>query len=75
MQLSIDPRSAEVYVDGVYAGVVNDFSGYFEHLELSGGLHFVTIVAPKYDPLFLQVVVTPGHTQTYRGALTRANDQ
>ena len=34
VQLDIEPRRAQVYVDGVYVGVVNDFRGYFQHLVL-----------------------------------------
>jgi hypothetical protein len=72
VQLDVDPRSAQVYVDGTRVGVIRDFSGYYRHLELSAGPHLVTIVAPSYEPLTISVVVSPGHTLTYRGALTRA---
>ena len=72
LQLDIDPRGAQVYVDGAYAGVVEDFSGYFHHLDLTAGPHAIAIVAPDYDPLLLQVIVTPGLTTTQRGTLARA---
>ena len=73
VQLDVDPRSALVYIDGAYAGVVSDFSGYYQHLDLVAGPHLVAIVAPNYEPLILQVMVSPGRTFTYRGTLVRAN--
>jgi len=72
VQLDIDPRRAQVYVDGAYAGVVEEFSGYFNHLELTAGPHVITIIAPDYEPLILEVIVTPGATLTQRGTLARA---
>ena len=73
VQLDIEPRRAQVYVDGTHVGLVSDFSGYYQHLDLVAGLHLITILAPNYEPLIIHVVVSPGHTTTYRGTLTRAN--
>lgn len=70
VQLDIEPRRAQVYVDGAYVGVVSDFSGYYQHLDLVAGPHLVTIVAPNCEPLIIHVMVSPGHTLTYRGTLT-----
>jgi hypothetical protein len=42
------------------------------HLKLTAGSHLIAIVAPDYQPLIIDVIVSPGHTTTYRGALTRA---
>src|SRR5262249_47426473 len=39
LQLDVEPRRADVYVDGVYAGPVADFSGYYHHLDLTAGYH------------------------------------
>ena len=72
VQLDIEPRRAQVYVDGAYVGVASDFSGYYQHLDLVAGPHLVTIVAPDYEPLTVHVMVTPGRTTTYRSTLTRA---
>jgi hypothetical protein len=72
VQLDIDPRRAQVFVDGTYAGLVEDFSGYFHHLELPAGPHDISIVASGYEPLSFHVIVSPGATLTQRGALARA---
>ena len=72
VQLDVDPRGAQVYVDGKLAGLIREFSGYYKHLEIAAGPHIVTIIAPGYDPLIVPVLVSPGRTMTFRGTLTRA---
>ena len=37
------PRDAQVFVDGTYAGVVDDFDGTFQHLDLEPGSHAIEI--------------------------------
>ena len=74
LQIDVDPRRALVYVDGWFVGIVESFSGYYNHLDLPAGPHQVELVAPEYEPLLLDVVVTPGRTTTYRGSLNRARD-
>ena len=73
VQLDIDPRSAEVYVDGRYAGVVGDFSGYYKHLEVPAGPHLITIIARDYEPWIISMMVVPGRTRPIRGTLSRAH--
>ena len=70
LQLDVEPRRTLVYVDGIYAGVVADFSGYYHHLELTAGPHRVDFVSKGYQPQTVGIVVTPGQTQTYRATLS-----
>jgi PEGA domain len=72
VQLDVDPRGAQVYVDGKLVGLIREFSGYYKHLEIAAGPHLVTIIAPDYEPLIVPVLVSPGRTMTFRGTLTRA---
>ena len=71
LQLDVEPRRALVYVDGQLVGVVDEFSGYYHHLDLAAGPHRIDLVASDYDPLLVAVVVSPGRTTTYRGWLNR----
>ena len=71
LQLDVQPWRAQVYVDGAYAGLVRDFTGYYHHLNLVAGSHLIAIVTPDYQPLIIDVVVSPSHTTTYRGELKR----
>ncbi len=72
LQLDVEPRRAAVYVDGVYAGTVDDFSGYYRHLSLTSGPHRIVILERGFEPLSINVVISPGRTATYRGTLMRA---
>jgi hypothetical protein len=71
LQLDVEPRRALVYVDGWLVGKVDEFSGYYHHLDLAAGPHRIDFVASDYDPLSIDVVVSPGRTTTYRGLLNR----
>ena len=71
LQLDVEPRRAFVYLDGVLAGTVDQFKGYFEHLETTAGFHVVEFVAAEYDPLMATVTVAPDRTTTYRASLNR----
>jgi len=72
LQLDVEPRRAQVYVDGRQVGVVDQFSGYYHHLDLAAGRHEIEIVEPGYLPLTMEVLVSPGRTTTYRGTLMYA---
>jgi hypothetical protein len=60
-----------VFVDGYYAGVVDEFDGHFQHLNLIPGPHHLEISAPGYQPLVIDVAIQPHHKIDYRGALMR----
>jgi hypothetical protein len=58
------PRNAEVYVDGAYAGVVDDYDGVFQRLDLEPGSHEIEIRSGAGRPQVYDVNVTPGQTVT-----------
>ena len=59
------PRDARVFADGYYVGIVNDFDGIFQHLNLEAGPHHVEIDL-GYDAIEFNVYVRPGETTTFR---------
>jgi len=69
VQLALEPRRAQVFVDGLYAGLVDDFAGYYRHLPLPAGNHRIEVFAPGYQPLIFDVTVVPDRTITYRQSL------
>lgn len=69
LRLDVRPRSAEVYVDGSYAGIVDDFDGIFQSLHLEEGPHRIEIVAPGFEPIDVDVRIEAGRRTTYRGDL------
>lgn len=72
LQLDLEPRCAQVFVDGAYAGLVDNFSGYYRHLALPAGLHRLEVFTPGYLPLIFEVTVVPDRTITYRRSLQEA---
>lgn len=60
------PRDAHVFVDGYYAGVVDDYDGVFQRLNLEAGSHHIEIEAEGYPLIAFDVRVWPGRTITYR---------
>ena len=71
LKLKVKPRSAKVYVDGYFVGVVNDFDGAFQKLALNGGGHKVEIKADGYETAQFDVLITPRQTTTFEGELKK----
>lgn len=59
------PRDAQVFADGYYVGIVNDFDGIFQHMNLEAGPHHIEIDL-GYDAIEFDVYVRPGETTTFR---------
>jgi len=69
IRLEVEPKDAEVFVDGYYAGIVDDFDGHFQKLDLIPGPHHVEIRRPGYETLVFEIVTQAHHKETYRGTL------
>jgi hypothetical protein len=48
VRVDVKPKEAAVYVDGYYAGVVDDFDGFFQRLTVSPGQHELTLYLDGY---------------------------
>ena len=62
IRMHVEPADAEVYVDGYYAGVVDDFDGFFQRLNLAPGRHQITLRLDGYRTWGAEVYATPGDT-------------
>jgi len=71
LRLKIKPREAEVYVDGYYVGVVDDFDGIFQRLHIDSGPHRIEVRAPGFETLAFDVRITPDHSTTYQGEMKK----
>ena len=69
VSLDIAPFNGEVFVDGVYSGLVEDFDGTNQPLTLRAGRHRIEVQAPGYANLVFDVDVMPGQIIPYRGDL------
>lgn len=62
IRLRMRPRDAQVFVDGYYTGIVDDFDGTFQQLRLEQGAHKIEVRMPGFEDLELDVYVQPGRT-------------
>jgi hypothetical protein len=62
LRIQVEPRETEVYVDGYYAGTVNDFDGFFQRLHVSPGQHEIELFLDGYRAVKQQVYLQPGAT-------------
>jgi hypothetical protein len=62
VRLEVRPRDAAVYVDGYYAGIVDDFDGVFQRLTLEAGPHRIELELPGFEPRAFDVMVDPNRT-------------
>ena len=69
LRITDAPRDAQVFAEGNYAGIVDDFDGAFQHLNLEAGQHRIEIHAPGLTPVAFDVVVQPGQTITLRAEI------
>jgi hypothetical protein len=67
LRLQVRPRDAEVYVDGYYAGMVDEFDGTYQSLSLEEGEYHIEIVAAGYETIAFDVRIQPGRSINYRG--------
>lgn len=58
------PPDAEVFVDGYFVGVVDDFDGFAQRLHLEPGYHEITIYHPAYRTWTEQVRLRPRQSLT-----------
>ena len=63
------PRDAQVFADGYYVGIVDDFDGAFQHLNLEAGAHRIEIRMQNEQPITIDVNVLPGQTITYHAGI------
>jgi hypothetical protein len=69
--LNVAPGAAQVYVDGYFAGVADDFGMRGRRLELEPGAHRISIRSPGYRELGVDLYIEPGRSMVYRGDLER----
>jgi PEGA domain len=71
LRLKVKPREASVFVDGYFAGQVDEFDGMFQRLNLDSGPHRVEITLEGHETLSFEIRVVPDRTITYEGELRR----
>jgi len=62
LRLTVMPRETEVYIDGYYAGTVDDFDGTFQRLHLQPGEHELQLYLPGHRSFSQKVYLQPAGT-------------
>jgi PEGA domain len=71
LRLEVKPKEAEVYVDGFYAGIVDDFDGTFQRLSVRPGEHEIELFLDGYRTVHQKVYVTPRKTFNVKYSMER----
>jgi len=62
IRTEVTPKDAEVFVDGYYAGRVNDFDGALQRLHVTPGGHTITFYMDGFRTVSQDVYVRPDST-------------
>ena len=62
VRLEVKPKDAGVYVDGYYAGIVDDFDGTFQRLRVEPGEHELELWLDGYKTVHQKVYLTQDNT-------------
>jgi len=62
IRVLVTPKEAEVYVDGYYAGIVDDFNGVFQRLRVPPGEHEITLHLAGYRTVTQKLYLAPNST-------------
>jgi len=69
LRFTVTPKDAEVYVDGYYAGIVDEFDGTFQRLRVVPGPHDVTLYKDGFHSYSQKVYLSPNSTFKVRQVL------
>jgi hypothetical protein len=69
LKVNVTPKNAEVYVDGYYAGQVDDFDGPFQRLHVTPGEHEIVIYLRGHRSLTQHLYLSADSTRKITGQL------
>jgi hypothetical protein len=71
LRLDVKPRDASVYIDGYFAGKVDEFDGKLQRLHVEPGEHEIVVYLDGYRPLTQRLYLSPNGTRTIDGQLEK----
>ena len=75
LRLLVEPSETAVYMDGYYAGTVDDFDGLFQRLHVSPGRHEITLRLDGYQTQRLKVYVPVDETLKIHHKMVRGTGE
>jgi hypothetical protein len=71
VSFDLTPASAQVYVEGMFAGIADEFSATSAPLVLAPGTHYIEIRLAGYRTASFDVIIAAGEVTPYEGTLER----
>ena len=71
VRVEVTPKQTEVYVDGFYAGVADDFDGIFKRLHTTPGGHAITLHLEGYRTVTENIYASPASTYKLRDTMQK----
>jgi hypothetical protein len=75
VRIQVEPSKTRVYVDGYYAGIVDDFDGIFQRLSLPPGRHEISLRMEGYKTHRFKVYVPVDQTLKIRYDMVRGDGE
>jgi hypothetical protein len=75
LRILVDPPNTRVYVDGYYAGVVDDFDGLFQRLHLAAGRHEIILRLDGYETQRFRVYMAADNTIKIRHDMVKGSGE
>jgi len=69
LRIQVQPKDAEVYLDGYLVGTVDNFDGVFQRLQVPLGEHEVTIYSPTYHSFRERMLFRPGESYKIKNVM------
>ncbi|MDE3156838.1 MAG: PEGA domain-containing protein [Acidobacteriota bacterium] len=66
LKTEVKPKNTQIYVDGYYAGIADDFDGIFQSLSVRPGPHEVTLYLNGFKAVHQQLYLSPDSTTKLR---------
>jgi hypothetical protein len=73
-RIQVQPKQAEVFVDGYRAGTVDDFDGFFQRLNVWPGEHEITLYLEGYATERHLLYMAQGTTANLKGTMEKLPD-
>jgi hypothetical protein len=71
VRIEVMPREAKVFVDGYFAGTVDDYDGTFQRLHVTPGKHDILIYQEGYHSLKQSFYLSPDSTYKIKGEMAK----
>jgi hypothetical protein len=71
LRVSVKPKQAAVYVDGYFAGTVDDFDGAFQRLHVIPGEHDIVIYLQGYRSIRQRLYLSPNGNRKITGTMEK----